>query len=99
MGPGDSYLVQHSRDAGCFWGDPSKLALGACFRSRQGRPPRQMIDQVGVPSLHAPKLPVCLKRADMPCGCMQRSFDQSVEHGYQASTEWHQGGLLHSTSC
>ena len=46
MGPGDSYLVQHSRDAGCFWGDPSNLALGACFRTRQAAPPRHMVNQV-----------------------------------------------------
>ena len=63
MGPGDSYLVHHSRDAGCFWGDPSRLALGACFRSRQGRPPREMVDQVGIPILQpvsACANPACL---------------------------------------
>ncbi|CAL5225421.1 g8236 [Coccomyxa viridis] len=47
MGPGDSYLLQYSRNIERFWATPYSLALGATFRARQesglAPPPRQLV--------------------------------------------------------
>lgn len=37
MGPGDSYLIQYSKDVGRFWADKHSLALGARFRAPDGQ--------------------------------------------------------------
>ena len=51
MGPGDSYILQYSRNIESFWATPYSLALGARFRAPQDRsfapPPRQLLTQAG----------------------------------------------------
>ena len=53
MGPGDSYLLQYSRNIESFWATPYSLALGATFRARQDSglapPPRQLVTKVRSP--------------------------------------------------
>ena len=50
MGPGDSYLIQYSKDVGRFWADKHSLALGARFRAPDGRAlqraPQSILPQV-----------------------------------------------------
>lgn len=50
MGPGDSYLIQYSKDVGRFWADTHSLALGARFRAPNGqalqRAPQSILPQV-----------------------------------------------------
>ncbi|CAK0735183.1 hypothetical protein CVIRNUC_000540 [Coccomyxa viridis] len=49
MGPGDSYILQFSRNIASFWATPYSLALGARFRPQPDRafvqPPRQLVTQ------------------------------------------------------
>lgn len=46
MGPGDSYLVQHSRETGRFWAEPHALRLGNTFRPCRGAaPPAGMLGE------------------------------------------------------
>ncbi|CAL8467097.1 g6633 [Coccomyxa elongata] len=49
MGPGDSYLIQYSKDVGRFWADTHSLALGARFRAPNGqalqRAPQSILPQ------------------------------------------------------
>ena len=49
MGPGDSYILQFSRNIASFWATPYSLALGASFRPQPDRafvqPPRQLVTQ------------------------------------------------------
>ena len=52
MGPGDSYLLQYSRNIESFWATPYSLALGATFRAHQDRTlaplPRQLVTKVNL---------------------------------------------------
>eukprot|EP00803_Ostreobium_quekettii_P009211 evm.model.scf_772EXC.8 EVM.evm.TU.scf_772EXC.8 scf_772EXC:60971-64254(+) len=36
MGPGDGYIVQHTKDVRRFWAERSYLALGHCFKPKSG---------------------------------------------------------------
>ncbi len=50
MGPGDSYLLQYSKNVGAFWADQHSLALGARFRAPNGQAlrvaPQSILPQV-----------------------------------------------------
>ncbi|KAK3247559.1 tocopherol cyclase, partial [Cymbomonas tetramitiformis] len=42
MGPGDTYLVQHSPERSSFWASPHQLALGNSFKATGRAPPRML---------------------------------------------------------
>lgn len=52
MGPGDSYLLQYSRNIESFWATPYSLALGTRFRAPADRSfapaPRQLVTQASL---------------------------------------------------
>ena len=46
MGPGDTYMVQYTRDTRRFWGSADKLELGGTFWLGEGREyPREMLSE------------------------------------------------------
>ena len=92
MGPGDSYLLQYSRNIESFWATPYSLALGATFRARQDSglapPPRQLVTKARLPPAAA-----CLTQQPCSHPLVQEKLMPVTLPKLQLALS------LHSTSC